>query len=192
MTSDLYDRAQAAVLELFGVDNVDDMTPAQRLRVEIATALKVLFDGQQNQILDGKNVDPLKVISTIDALVKLAPAPPPPQQEQRQHVGARERLAALIEGHAEAHRSEQDEIIAQQAAEIERLQAVLGQRADAAQPIEGEILPPQPSQERPRQQAGAPPQPKWEAPSHWSKSNQVEPWGGWISLTNSKPYWGPV
>jgi hypothetical protein len=209
MTSDLYDRAQTAVLELFGVDNVDDITPAQRLRVEIATALKVLFDGQQNQILDGKNVDPLKLISTIDALVKLAPAPPPQPQQDRRHIGGRERLAQLI-GDTSAWEAEEQ---VERAAMVQGLQdeitrltdenrALRQQMATGQQVREpaAELIPPPPRQLPPPEQ----PQPVGTAaahanqpgpPRHWLKSGQ--PREGWEdhflpAPGTGRPWFGPV
>jgi hypothetical protein len=193
------DRLQAGEVEareLLGLDGDAVLAPAEALRVQVVAALRTVITDQ----LGGKAVDPARLLASAEALTKLLPpAPPPPQQEQRRHVGARERLAALIAGHAEAHRDEQAEIIAQQSAEIERLQAALNQRADAAQPIEGEILPPAPKA------APAPTLPvgtaaahvneqNWRPPASWTKSGQpTEPWRDFVVGPDSKrQWWGPV
>jgi hypothetical protein len=148
------DRMQAEARELLGFAPDVALLPAEALRVQVVMALRtVIFDQ-----LDGKGVDPARLLATAEALARLLPAPPPtPAQTEREHSGAHEKLRQLIEAHASEYQDE----LAESRAEIERLQAALRQRADAAQPVqrfEPEILPPEPkpAQPAPEQQPQQP------------------------------------
>jgi hypothetical protein len=53
--------------------NVDDLTPHETIRADLATVLRLWLDGSQSALLAGGNADPVKLLSVVEALTKLVP-----------------------------------------------------------------------------------------------------------------------
>jgi hypothetical protein len=132
VTAAAYAKARVEIIDLFGWD-ADSLAPAQTLRVDCATALRLGLDALQGALIRGESVDTAKMLTASEALSRLLPpavlASPPAERRE----DPREALFNLImqqrardgipdEGTTQA-------TINAQAAEIAQLRAQLAGKA---------------------------------------------------------------
>jgi hypothetical protein len=91
MTPDVYAKARAEIIALFGW-NADSLTPDQTLRLDCAVALRLALDDLQGRVVRGESVDVARMLTAADALSRLLPpaalAAPPPEHriDPRQYM----------------------------------------------------------------------------------------------------------
>jgi hypothetical protein len=145
-----YARVQKECRLLLGLPD-GALTPDAMLRLDIMSTLRLAFGGEQAKLLDGRAVDPGKLMQVSEMLLKLMPPPLPSEQSRDErykdltdaelscletlagtmngdpaYVGGRERLAQLIGrdpdyADAEAQRAEGVKELAALRSEITRL-----------------------------------------------------------------------
>jgi hypothetical protein len=93
----LFNSLRASTVELLGYD-VDNLTAAQRIRVDRVIALRLVIDDAQAKQMRGESIDVRAFVSASEDLERMVggnPASPP--TEARFSVDARARLRRLIE-----------------------------------------------------------------------------------------------
>jgi hypothetical protein len=126
-----YAKARAEIIGLFGWD-ADILAPAQVLRVDCATALRLALDELQGRLVRGEAVDVTKMLTASEALSRLLPAavlaaPPSERREDPRKV-----LFDLImqmrerDGVPSSGLDARDDEIARLQVEIAQLRARLG------------------------------------------------------------------
>jgi hypothetical protein len=124
--SAIYSKARGDVAAMLGFD-LDDLAPEQALRIDVASALRVLLDNQSGRLVRGESLDARELLMASEALSRLLPPEREPaagpREDPRQvmfriYMEMRERGEVPPEGHYR-HR------IAELEAENERLRAGL-------------------------------------------------------------------
>lgn len=121
----LHRKVRLATSELLNLD-VNNLTPAESLKVDLASTLLLEVDTLQGQQLTGERVDMNRFSLALGLLQKLLPASPlSPAIPEPNFDGAAEEFAKLIEQRAGAIRARKAHV---RDREIERLNAVIAQR----------------------------------------------------------------
>jgi hypothetical protein len=160
---------------------------AEALRAEIISAARSLFDHQTAQLQHGRNLDPQRLLQTLEVLTRLLPQPAADPAPSSECVGGRDRLRALLDAQ---HREQQ----AERVAELDALRADNARLTEEVQRLQ-RAMQPTPSEPKAAPDA-APTKQKWEAPESWKKG-PPEPWRSWLgdgmSMRRVRPSdWGPI
>jgi hypothetical protein len=136
-------QARSEAATLLGVD-IDHLSPADSLRVDMVSALRLVIDHEQGCVLSGGSADLGKLNVAVQSLIALLPgrelpAPESQREDPREvmfkiYMEMRERGEVPPEGHFQ-HRINELEL------ENERLRAALG-GSSAITPREADITPP--------------------------------------------------
>jgi hypothetical protein len=78
--SSVYHKARGEVASMLGFTDLDNLSPEQSLRLDIACSLRVLLDAQSGRLLRGESLDAREMLAASEALARLLPPlrePPP-------------------------------------------------------------------------------------------------------------------
>ncbi len=176
-----YDRLRRDTARLLNFD-IDDLTPAQEVRLDRVSALRLEVDRLQMLQLSGQSFDLLKLVAASEMLENLMNdgVHLDLQPSQGQFAGAREELAAVIENLARASEYKIAEAHA-------REEAAMSEEAFDQQPvIKHEPKAEPPIIEEPTNVVAI--------PAHYLKSGQpAEPWRNYIdaygNIRTSRSRW---
>jgi hypothetical protein len=81
--TNLYQKARSDVCGMLGYD-LDNLSAEQSVRVDVATALRVLLDNQSSRLVKGETLDARELLMASDALSRLLPPLREPPSEPRE------------------------------------------------------------------------------------------------------------
>ncbi len=175
-----YDRLRRDTARLLSYD-IANLTPAQEVRLDRVSALRLEVDRLQMLQLSGQSFDLLKMIAASEMLERLISDSSylDLRANDTQFTGARQELAALIENMAKARDYET-------AQANDREEAVMSEEALDQQPV---IKEPPVIKQEPKAPIQRPDN-VIDIPSHYLKSGQKqEPWAHSASRGSR---WGPI
>jgi hypothetical protein len=172
----LYRKLRAETIGLLGLDPAA-LTTAQGVKVDLVSSLRLALDALTARQLKGETIDLTKLLSAAEALERLLPRAAAFSAEVTESHGARNRLAALVDAHAEVIDQDKDAKIAELetllAEKIAALTALLGSPPVTAQNCAVETPPPVP----PQPQTSPQPPPSSAPPAHYLRQpDGSEPW----------------
>jgi hypothetical protein len=119
--AEVYSRLRIETAKLLVFD-IDALTPSQEVKLGMVAGLRLELDRLQTAQLRCEAIDPKQLVS-ISEMLEAALRPAEVRDLDGEYRGAREKLAALIERHAEEAEYEERRQIAELTAEVERLRA---------------------------------------------------------------------
>jgi hypothetical protein len=144
VNSEFYDQARRDAVAVCGFSNLQQLTPAQSVKVDLVLSLRLAIDELQSRLVAGvEKVDVNRLIGACDALVQLLPAgqenltPPRSDDDDDALQKLEEILASIREANAFEEAREIDVLRAEVERithENERLRAAAAQPAPAPAP----------------------------------------------------------
>jgi hypothetical protein len=199
--SSVYAKARSEVASMLGYTDLDNLSPEQSLRLDIACSLRVLLDAQSGRLLRGESLDAREMLAASEALARLLPplrepppatnAPDPRTIMWETYLGMRRRgeaadLASTFEGRGRR--------IAELEAEVERLKAgapasVESGASTGPHGLVGNNVVPMsrtPSSRPPAAPTPAPQPPA--APRTWDETENGRRWQAWHDAGGQMPW----
>mgnify|MGYP001163432420 CR=1 FL=1 len=119
--AEVYSRLRIETAKLLAFD-INALTPSQEVKLGMVAGLRLELDRLQTAQLRCEAID-LKQLVSISEMLEAALRPAEVRDLGGEDRGARQKLAALIERHAEEGEYEEKRQIAELTAEVERLRA---------------------------------------------------------------------
>jgi hypothetical protein len=199
--AELYREMRRESAVLLGYDDVNALTTAEALKVDLVTTLRMVTDDMQGRLIDGGSVGSGDVGRLLDAVTALTQMLPGKELPRTKGPFSRERQQAVLDRVYRVVKAAQEDDQAKEAKESEQLrQRVADLEAEIARltgspkalPVppaaEAEALPNPPVVEQaapPSSPPSPPPSPRWSPPSHWLRSGQPpEPWRPFVQATD--------
>jgi hypothetical protein len=179
--AELFEHVRTETAGMMGY-SLDDLTPVQGMRLDLAVSFRLALDGIQAKIIAGKSTDVAELVQASQTLAQLLPAladEPPPQARE----DARPKLAALIQGAKDAADYDAERGICSECerlkAENSALRSMLdfiraGSRDPDAPPAPD--LPPSRPPPPPTEPASPSPSASPSSPSPWNATSAPEPY----------------
>jgi hypothetical protein len=106
--SSIYHKARAEVASMLRLQDLDNLTGEDAIRLDVGTSLRVLMDNQSGRLLRGESLDARELLAASEALSRILPPlrepPSAPRVDPRQimfetYMGMRKRGAAFGQGY---------------------------------------------------------------------------------------------
>jgi hypothetical protein len=185
-----YEALRVSTAQLLNLD-LANLSPADGVRLDLTSLLRLLLDSMQANALSGQEVDLAQLRSCYEMLSRLMPQAVEAPPQAREDHSARDKVRRLIEGYVTAREHEENERVASLEAEIAELQTRLSEKDAVIAALGGATVaatsptpPASPPPPAPPQQTS--PQP----PLQSSSAPYVRRDGGVVE--GGRKWWGPI